>query len=437
MAEKVIIPEVEEYISQGKVLSGAEKYEDARISFDKALSLDPRNVDAYICKGASFAFEGKNDEAEDCFQKAYKLDKNNAETCFNMGNISLIKDRYGDAIKYYNYAINNGLNDGDVYFQLGLAYEFSEQNDDALRYYSKAIRIDELNAKYRVKKAILQYNLADYEGTLETTEEIRKTLPDSFEGYHLAAAALSMLDRNDEAEEILKKACEMFPEDVDIILDLVRVNLAKGNNESAKEMLQIAMPNARDDADRKEILVYLAKIFISEEKSDEAIECLQKSLNYKENPEDDFESRFLLLNIYNEKKEYSKMLEQAEEIKKANSEDPYGISGYYFTAYAKKLMEYSDYKSEYEEAIKYYRFFSLKEPSRIDACIYRAMSLRDIEEYDKAIEVIDYVLVLSPNDRNLHFIRSNILKEAGKTAEAEEEMKKVKNMPGTLVPGLF
>ena len=425
---------MEEYLQQGQVLLGAEKYEEAVTCLDKALKIDERNVDAYVTKGIALAFLGKLDDAADSLNRAITVKKDCGDAYYHLGNIAFMKDDYVEAIKNFNLAVANGYDLADVYYLIGLMYEQGEDVLQALRNYSKAIRMDELNPMYRIKKAVLEYSLGDYESVVETSAGIRQFCPDSYEGYHLGAGALTMLKRYQEARVILETAKAMFPDDIDIILDLVRTYLAENKYDEAKALLHEAERDEPTDDELKEIYLDFGKIFLAEENADDGIRYLEKSLEVGTFGEKDFETEFILVNIYNSLKQYDKMLEMANRIVEGHGEEPYAISGRYFAAMAKKNIPGEDYKAAYKDAIRFYRQFTLQQAARVDGYVYRAMCHRDLEEYEKAIECLDYVILLAPDRKELHLVKAGILKEMGKEKEAAEETRIASQLKSSGLP---
>ena len=427
----------EEYLQQGQVLLGGEKYEEAVEKLDKALELDERSVDAYISKGIALAYLDRLDQAEESLQRAITVKKDCGEAYFHLGNVSFMKDDYVEAIKNFNLAVANGYDSADVYYLIGLMYEQCEDMLQALRNYSKAIRLDELNPVYRIKKAVLEFSLSDYESVVETSAGLRQYCPDNYEGYHLGAAALTMQKKYKEAREVLESGKALYPEDTDIMMDLVRIALAEGKYDEAKQILTEAQKCDPTDDDLKEIFLSLGKIYIAEENTDEGIKYLEKSLEIGSFGEKDFETEFVLVNAFNSLKQYDKMLAMANRIIEGHGEEPYAISGRYFAALAKKNIPGEDYKAAYLDAIRFYRQFTLQQAARVDGYVYRAMCHRDLEEYDKAIECLDYVLLISPNSKELHLIKGGILKEMGKEKESAEEMRLAERLKSAGLPGFL
>ena len=108
------------------------------------------------------------------------------------------------------------------------------------------------------------------------------------------------------------------------------------------------------------------------------------------------EARFLLMNFALAQQNLEKALSQAESLVAHDAEDSYYFAALYYKAFClMKLGKNEEARKAYKEAISIYRLTTLKKPGAIDVYLYRAMCLKDLEEYDKALEMLDFVLGLN------------------------------------------
>jgi tetratricopeptide (TPR) repeat protein len=423
-----VVSETEEYLQMAQVLLGSEKYSEAIRYIDKVLNEEPMNAVAYITKGIAYASMEEYAKAKDCFKKCIKIDKKFADAYFQLGNIEFLMDNFQEGVKNYNQAVSYGYKDATLYYNLALVYEEQGNLDEAIRYYSKAAAIDETNAEYLIRKATLQIALSKYEEALQTLEKIRNRFPDSFEGYHLTAAALTFVERYDEADKILKDALVLFPDDKAIMFDRIRILITKGDLDEALAVLEKAKDGDVTPEIEKEILLNEAKIRGQLEQLDQTIELLEKAMLIKEGEDLNSEIYYFLLNALYINKNFNRMYEVAEKVDKNNTEDPYNLSGMYYLCIAAKGRGDSDYEKKFGIAIKYYRNISVKDPSRVDAYLFRAMCYREIADYDKALESVNYVLLLQPDSAELHQIKGNLFMDQGKKGEAQQEYSEAKRL---------
>lgn len=61
-------------------------------------------------------------------------------------------------------------------------------------------------------------------------------------------------------------------------------------------------------------------------------------------------------------------------------------------------------------------------PSRLDAYLFRAICYKDIKNYKRALEMLNYILALQPQLGSCHLIKAEIYKEMGDKENAQKEM---------------
>lgn len=427
---------VREYTQMGQTLMGAEKYSEAIAMFDKALNEDSMDKIAYISKGIALASLEQYGEAKECFTRAVKIDKTFADAYYQLGNMEFLEGNFEKGVKNYNNAVSFGYKGADLYYNLGLVYEERENVDEAICCYGKAAAADETTPVYLIRKATLQLIQEKYEEALQTLEKVRILFPESFEGYHLAAAGYTMLGQYEKADNILANAIGLFPDDIDLILDRLRILVTKGDLSNALVMLDKLKDRENTPEEKKELLLFEAQILGQQDKLEETARKLNEALQIPEGKEMDGEIRYLLMNSYLAMKDYTNLKKTAKEVDRTDTDSPYSLGGVYYEGLAMKGLEDPDYKTFYQEAVKYYRNISMKDPSRLDAWLFRAMCSKETGDYDKALEAADYVLLLQPDNGRLHYIKAGILSEMdGREAEAREEYRKAEElgMDGTVL----
>lgn len=422
MGERERNTEAIEYVQMGQNLMGVGKFAEAVEMFDKALKADPMDKLAYICKGIAFASMERFAEAKECFKRTVMIDNTFADGYFQLGNMEFLEDHFEEGVKNYNKAVSFGYRGAELYYNLGLVYEEREEIEEAIRCYSKAAAADETTPVYLIRKASLQVTIGKYEESLQTLEKIRICFPESFEGYHLAAAAHTMLEQYEEADAILKKATELFPEDTDLLFDRVRVLITKKDLASALEMLAKAKEKESRPEIKKEMLFNEAQILGQQEKLNDAIVRFNEALEIPEAEELNPEICYFLMNAYLVNKDFQGVLKTAEKMDRDDIDNPFSLSAVYYKGIALKGLNDSSYKKYLQDAVKYYRNISIKDPSRVDVWLFRAMCCKETGDYAKALEAVDYVLLIQPEDGKIHYIKSNILKEmGGREQDAEKE----------------
>ena len=424
---------VKEYLAQGAMLAGAGKHEEAIAFFDKAEREKPMEIEAYISKGIAYANLEDYEEAKSQFEKALKVNRMSGVAYYHLGNISVMQGDAALGFEHYNRAVANGYDDAQLFYSLGLLHEENGELDLAMRQYSKAISKDAMRPDIRIRKAYLLKETGRILEALRALDETIVTNPDIFEGYHLKFMILVEMQQFDLAEELLDRAEALFPKDPGLTLNRATLHIEMQEFDEALALLE-TLENAEgtDDPMRRRILLDRAQIYAAKGNVMSAISELEKARALSDKYEGfDTEVMYLLCNSYLATEDYSKVLDYARQMLE-NAEDGYQKeSARYYVPFSLKMQGRMDEALPlYLEAINEYRNQSLSSPGNLDACLFRVMCLRDIDQAEKALELIDYVITLQPEMGETRLLRAAILETLGRACEAEEEAKKA----NTLLP---
>ena len=80
-------------------------------------------------------------------------------------------------------------------------------------------------------------------------------------------------------------------------------------------------------------------------------------------------------------------------------------------------------REAYHLAVRKCRTVSLSAPGAVDSYIFRALALKELGEYPKALELVDYVLLLAPESAEVHSAKAVILQDMGRAEEARLEIR--------------
>lgn len=412
-----------EYMNQGTVYSGQGKYEQALEYYDKAEHENPMDIEVYLAKGVAYANLDRYDEAQEQFEKALKINRASGITYYHLGSIAILKGDTVTGLENYNKAIANGFDDAQLYFSLGLLQEENGEYDLALRNYSKAIIRDPLRPDIRIRKAQLLIQGEHYPEALQALDEMILTNPDVFEGYHIKSAVLVKLKQYDKAEEVIDGALALFPQDLDFALDKVLIAIERKKYDDARKLMdEIENAEHVSDSELRRVHMMRAQISASEDNVDGAIAELEKAKKISEKAGAfDAEVVFLLANCHLGADRFDSLLEDAEQLlEKYEGNDYYKETAKYYKPLAlSRLGRTEESNAAYREAIEDFRRQTLDNPGNLDAYVLRAMCLKDTDENEKALELIDYVIGLQPNKPEPMILKVSILDALGRKDEAE------------------
>lgn len=410
--------DLQEYITQGRTLFAAGKFEEALNYFKKAEAIDNMNKDVYFGEGETYVMLDKYDDAKAAFSKILLIDKNNAEVNYHLGNIEFLNDNIEKGREYYSKAINGGFDSPELYFNLGTVFEEAGDDDEAIKCYNKVIARDKFRADAKLRKAEIYISNNQVANAVQTLDSMIETNPDIFEGHHYKILLLMNTEDYSGAETALNKAMSMFPDDMAFKYDYVLLLEKKGEYDEAIKCID----NDFGDELPPELIKEKAKLLIAKGNYDEGTKLFEE---IREQKSDDFDSevRYYLINIYAVSNEYQKAIECCDEVLAQKNDDSYYYAAMYFKAMCKKNMgEEAEAETLFADAVKALRAASSKHPEILDFYVYRALCLKELKQFDKALELIDYMLTLKDDFAEAYLIRASIKTELGLDKQAESDM---------------
>ena len=143
----------------------------------------------------------------------------------------------------------------------------------------------------------------------------------------------------------------------------------------------------------------------------------------------------MLLNLLMTKPDYEAALAQAEQlINKGEKDSFYHAALYYRPFCLNKLGKEEEARKLYKEANSFYRLATLKDPKAVDVYLYRTLCMKDLEEYDKALQLLEFLEGLDAGIAEIYTIRADIYQIMGKHAQAEEQKEKAYQLKPELKP---
>ena len=413
------IEKYNDHISQGVALMAQANYPAAKNEFEKAIAINIQSYEAYIHLGNACANLGLLDEAIAAFKNALVVDPASGETLYSIGNIYLLKDERLKAVEYYNKADESGFNRTELY-QI-LAAVFFEANDSAqaLRYITRAIAVSPFNGELRLFKANVYLAEKKYEQAIETLDEMQKILPDAFEAYDLRAQIYCGLKKFDEALKVCQIGCERFPDDANLALSKLKVLVEMNDDEVAEKLLEDMKSRNQYASVIKEAAIQHSIILLRKQDVDTALAVLLEANDVLEN---DADILYLVLDIYAQTENYEKLIEYSPVMLSVDAGPFYESTAKYFYAHAlDKVGRVDEAKVEYKKLTSELRKVTIETPSFYEGYIYRLLSHTRIGEYDKALELADYLENMYPERTDANAFRYFIYKEKGDLDSAEEQ----------------
>ena len=387
--------------------------------FKTALEKSPDNVGIYNSLGTAYIATGKSEEAIKCYKKALELNPNSPMSYYNLGSAYQIQQNHEEACQYLKKAVE--LDDEDESFKIALGMSklkmgmyneaadiykaLSTQHPEKENYKYNLITCYEamgniqlaismlesmvfINQKFILpaqKLASLYVKTNQLSKAKDIYDKILLKNNPSAETLHQYAILSSSLCDTETAEKILKKVIKMNPEFSKAHKDLGIIYLNKRLFDYAQEEFETALKLAPNDF---EVLFEYGNFLYSISKNTEAERYYREALDIE--PNNILALTFMALNklILNQLDRAKDYIMKALEI---NPDHEYiqFCAGRIF--YARK---------EFEEA-KHYLIHAVEQNPDIETQNTLALTYYELEEYDSAINIFNNLLAKKPENISL------------------------------------
>jgi len=128
------------FYNYGKILKKLNKYKEAIIYFEKAISLSPKFSEAYNILGNTKKILNENQEAIKNYEKAIEAKKNNIHAYFNLAKILKENKKYEDSKKIYEKILTINENNYHALNDLGAINSILGKLDFGRNYFISALK---------------------------------------------------------------------------------------------------------------------------------------------------------------------------------------------------------------------------------------------------------------------------------------------------------
>lgn len=409
---------------QGVILAKNGNIDAAIEKFNKAINLEPMVMESYKNLGDLYLHIDKYEEAKNYYKKALLIEKN-GEVYFQFGNACFMNDEPHEGLEYYNMALSAGYDSDEMLFFMGMAYEHMNDDKMALRYIQKAIIKNPSRPDYKVKKVSVLLRLGMISEAKMAVDELILNDPELYDGYHMKTVILMDEKAYDEAIACAKTAADKFPEDADLMFDYAKANALAGALEEAKRIVRNASKLKYFEEAKAKFTLLDAEISAELGDIKEAIEKCDECIGLETEDTLFAEARFMRINLALAQTDFEQALVHAKKIIEHGEHNSYYFAALYYRPFCqKKLGLTEEANKNFQEAISLYRLFTLQEPSALEAYLYRSMCLKDLGNYEEALEMLEFIETLSDQIAEVYTIRADVYNLMEKSSLAKQELEK-------------
>ena len=156
---------------------------------DKALSVNPNDVDAYLKRGKAHRQLREETAAKQDYDQAVRLGSNNTQAYLERARFRLqLQDTQG-AIADYTEILRLDPRNTDVYFSRAGAYIALQKQQKAIRDYDQILRLDSKDVGAYLSRGNVRVGLKNYKGAIVDFNQILRLDPNNFSAYFARSEA--------------------------------------------------------------------------------------------------------------------------------------------------------------------------------------------------------------------------------------------------------
>jgi RNA polymerase-associated protein CTR9 len=381
----------------------------AKMAFDRARQLDPRNVGALVGL-AILEFNSKEAESiktgVQLLSRAYSIDSSNPMVLNHLANHFFFKKDYVKVRHLAMHAFHNTENEhmqAESCYQLARSFHVQNDFDQAFQYYYQS-------AQFASSSFILpQFGLGqmyiarkDHENAATCFEKVLKAQPDNYETVKILGslyANSSHAHKKDLAKTYLRKVTEQFPDDVEAWIELAGV-LEQSDIPASLQAYQTAV----------KILQSTVKADIPPEIHNNIASCLFRLERYPES-----------------KKHYELALQRARQERKQD-ESYYGAISVTTTYNMARLHEEMH---EYDKAEILYKNILREHPAYVDCYLRLGCMARDREQIFEASDWFQEALHINQDHPDAWTLIGNLHMVKQEWGPAQKKFERILKQPGT------
>jgi tetratricopeptide (TPR) repeat protein len=203
----------------GKWYSWQGALDDAKLWFEKAVQVNPRNNNAHYLLGLVHWDKGEMPAAADAFARAARLRPDKVLFRERLVQALRARERYEETLPHIEFVLEHKPQDVNYWIYYGEALQNVNRQEDANEAFRRAVplfrgvwELDPDGFQTNYVYGILYGNLDEFEQALPYFESALRAQPDSDAAHYYAGYTLYVLDRKDEARVHFRRCLDLNPD---------------------------------------------------------------------------------------------------------------------------------------------------------------------------------------------------------------------------------
>lgn len=197
-----------------------ENAEDQLADFNKAIELDPENMESYRARGLYHLLKEQPKEAIEDLKQAIKIDPENSPTYEALGMAYFIDENLDEALAAFDKAVELTPDSSTAYLQRARVYIVRNDLPKAIENLDKALELNPEALAVLLLRARVHAQAGDMERAMADVDKAANTRAGKLPAMQLKAEILAADDKLDEAIKQMEELIELVPTNAELTMQL-------------------------------------------------------------------------------------------------------------------------------------------------------------------------------------------------------------------------
>jgi tetratricopeptide (TPR) repeat protein len=263
------------YNSLGLLYASRQQHQNAILTFQKALDLDPGCAEAFYNQALSMTAQGSIDEAIDNYSRAIGLNPDFQEAYYNLGNLYKRIGSIEKSMANYSMSIKINPNFPEAHNNLGLCLHAIARYEKAIKSFETAIDLQPGYAEAYNNLGLTLQEQGQWDLAIARFEKAIALKPAHGGAHYNLGFALDEIGKLDAAESHYRRAIQLKPDFADAHNNLGAILKRQGRTDEAIAHYRAAL---KHNPGKAEICNNLGNALKKGDRIDEALEMYQRAL---------------------------------------------------------------------------------------------------------------------------------------------------------------
>lgn len=417
-------------------LRGQGDFIQAVTEYNLAIASDKYKSKSFEALGDLMKVMGNNSSSAAYYDNALKADSKDPMLHLKFARMLELLGNSVDAAKEYNVALSSGVNtedivpalekiwrdkvsqnpnDADAHSNLGAVLQKKGDFNAALAEYQISESLEPQNISTRINIGTLYQAKGDFNTAIQAYDSVLASYPGNLTVHNYKAKALADSGSYEPAIKELQVIISADPSNEQAKQDLVNILM---NKVPPTQGLDYMYAIANEMPDDEYIQFSFGVMLQKNKKLDDAIPYYQRVIQLNNKNVDAYVRLAQIFNTTNKQQELCELFQKAKEALPDNDElknlQVQIENEQMAQSYKSGTQKYD--KADYQGALN--DFLSIKNPNE-DVLFSIAACYQELDQYDKAIEFYNKILVINPKNSNALFYIGTVYQAKNDTANAE------------------